>query len=84
MVIEDESLYVCTPIGWFKVKVSAVFYLKYVGTCFKMQMERVDKTVGPPINDTCGNGIREFPEECDRDDFGFYTCANVQARGYYY
>ena len=45
-------------------------------------MERVDKIVRPPINNTCGNGIREFPEECDRDDFGFYTCANVQTRGY--
>lgn len=31
---------------------------------------------------TCGNGIREHPEECDENDFGFYTCANVQTRGY--
>ena len=47
-----------------------------------MQMEPVPgKNVRPPENDTCGNGIREFPEECDSDDFGFYTCANVQTRG---
>lgn len=31
---------------------------------------------------TCGNGIREHPEECDENDFGFYTCENVQTRGY--
>ena len=36
------------------------------------------------IPSTCGNGIREHPEECDQNDFGFYTCANVQTRGYKY
>ena len=40
------------------------------------------KTTEPPKPSTCGNGIREHPEECDEDDFGFYTCANVQTRGY--
>ena len=36
----------------------------------------------PDVPITCGNGVREHPEECDGSDFGFYTCANVQTRGY--
>lgn len=39
------------------------------------------KSTDPPLT-TCGNGIREHPEECDQNDFGFYTCGNVQTRGY--
>lgn len=43
----------------------------------------VKNTERPPtVPTTCGNGIREHPEECDQTDFGFYTCANVQTRGY--